>query len=96
MLIEIFVSHVVDDEKKDKIRDSNLSAIEVCIDNSLEPGREAVKKAVLSTENLRWLNCVAGSAPTRRHKADQYFARQIIAWEEKKEEEHNKREKDSG
>lgn len=87
VVIEIYVTHKVDEKKIKKIRADGLPAIEVVLKPGVMDDRwESIDKAMRSGRAVRWLNCPEGETPEKRQQSEQEFNRQREAFDRRQGE----------
>lgn len=78
-IVEIFVTHAVDDEKKEKIRSLKLSALEIDLSRFRHAmlDKEALKTEVNNTDNFSWVYDADGDLIEEKRNALQQFGLKI-------------------
>ena len=94
LIVEIYVTHPVDDEKKNKIKTSGVSAIEFDFSKvDREIDKERLRSFFESGENCHWIYNTKGSEKAKEFMliVEKRYAQRQLEEKRKKEEEEKKR-----
>lgn len=94
LVVEIYVTHPVDDEKKEKIRKSEVSAVEFDLSKvDREIDKECLRSIFESGENCIWIYNAKGAEKTRDFMkiVEERFEKKKLEEQRKKEEEEKRK-----
>ena len=87
VVIEIYVTHKVDEDKLAKIRADGLPAVEVVLKHGVfDESWESIDKAMRSNRTVRWLNCPEGETAEKRKQSEAVFNRQRAYFDQQQEQ----------